>query len=249
LPKTRDELKSFYGKIPNGYAVAWALCPTDMWCAFLSLCAQNVGSNFISNRQIDIRVGSEVLDEIKLHLDFMHPDSLHWNPIDILDRMGAKDEIIYAPYLFGYTNYARQGYAKKLVHFVNSPVGAQKNISTIMGGVGLAVSALTRNPSLTVEFTRFVADAEIQSGIYTLHGGQPGNKLAWHNVANDKLCNNFFSNTILTIENAYIRPQHPGWNVFQEHGADIIHKGILQNTGAEIIMNKLNELYKSVLHR
>ena len=50
----REELKYFYGKIPTGYSVAWALCPTDIWCTFLSLCAQNAGSGFIKSRKIKL---------------------------------------------------------------------------------------------------------------------------------------------------------------------------------------------------
>lgn len=246
LPKTREELKHFYGKLPDGLKVAWPLCPTDIWCTFLTLCAQNVGNTFIQNKEIDYKVGSSVLDEIKFHLEFLHPESMNWNPIQILDKMANDNEIIYSPYLFGYTNYSRQAYTKNLVHFKNSPLGAQQNISTIMGGVGLAVSALTSKPSIAANFVGFVAGAKIQSGIFTTNGGQPANKLAWESAENNQLCNNFFSDTITTIENAYIRPQHPGWNEFQEKGADLIHESIFKNTASEAIMKQINDLYKTV---
>ena len=125
LPNDREELKYFYGKIPTGYSVAWALCPTDIWCTFLSLCAQNAGSGFIKSRKINVKVGVSVLDELKYHIEFSHPNSMYWNPIQILDRMGADEDIIYSPYLFGYTNYSRSGYTKNLLHFTNSPIGSQ----------------------------------------------------------------------------------------------------------------------------
>lgn len=246
LPTTRNELKSFYARVPSGYSVAWALCPTDIWCSFLTLCAQNAGRGFIKNREIDSKIGSSVLDELKYHLDFLHPESINWNPIQILNRMGNEDEIIYSPYLFGYTNYSREGYAKKLVQFTNSPLGGQKSISTIMGGVGLAVSALTKHPAVAANFAQYVAGSEIQKGIFTTNGGQPANKLAWESDENNVLCNGFFRDTQRTIENAYIRPQHPGWNEFQEQSANVIHGGILKNTSSEVIMIQLNDLYKTV---
>ena len=246
IPQNQDELKSFYKKLPAGFSVAWALCPTDIWCTFLTLCAQQAGRDFTAGKQIDAKVGAAVIDELKFHLEFLHPDSMKWNPIQILNRMGSEDEIIYSPYLFGYTNYARNGYTKNLVHFTNSPVGVQKNISTIMGGVGLAVSALTKNPSIAANFVGYVSEANIQAGIFTLNGGQPANKLAWQSAENNLLCNNFFSDTMWTIENAYIRPQHPGWNHFQEQGADVIHEGILKNTSSGQVMRQLNELYKTI---
>lgn len=245
LPKDRDELKNFYSRIPTGYSVAWALSPTDIWCTFLSLCSQNAGSGFIKDCQIDEKIGANVLDELKYHIEFCHPNSLNWNPIQILDRMGADEEIIYSPYLFGYSNYSRSGYTKYLLHFTNSPIGTQKNISTILGGVGLAVSSLCKNPVDAVSFTKYVASAEIQKGIFTRNGGQPANKLAWQNMENNQLSNNFFCDTISTIEKAYIRPQHPGWNKFQEQGANLIHEGLLKCMGSKLIMSTLNELYQS----
>jgi multiple sugar transport system substrate-binding protein len=246
LPKNRDELKAFYKKLPSQFSVAWALCPTDIWCTFLSLCAQNYGKGFIQNQHINTQVGVEALDDIKFHVAHSHPESLNWNPIQILDSMGNEDEIIYSPYLFGYTNYSRKNYTKNIVHFTNSPVGQQQNLSTIMGGVGLAVSALCKHPSIAANFVMYAASAAIQKGVFTLNGGQPASKIAWENAENNVLCNNFFKDTKLTIENAYIRPQHPGWNQFQEQGADIIHGGILRNISSEIIMKDLNEFYKSI---
>lgn len=246
LPNDREELKYFYGKIPTGYSVAWALCPTDIWCTFLSLCAQNAGSGFIKSRKINVKVGVSVLDELKYHIEFSHPNSMYWNPIQILDRMGADEDIIYSPYLFGYTNYSRSGYTKNLLHFTNSPIGTQENISTVLGGVGLAVSLRCKNPVDAASFVKYIASAEIQKGIFTRSGGQPANKLAWQSMENNQLCNNFFCDTISTIEKAYIRPQHPRWNEFQEQGADLIHDGLLKDMSSKVIMSTLNELYQSI---
>lgn len=246
LPRTRDQLIPFYKKLPTEFSVAWALCPTDIWCTFLSLCAQNGGINFIKNQTLDVKVGSAAIDEIKHHLDYIHPESLNWNPIQILDRMGNEDNIIYSPYLFGYTNYSRKDYTKHLVHFTNSPIGNKQHISTIMGGVGLAASALTKHPKTASEFLAYIASAEVQKGIFTKHGGQPANRLAWENDANNILCNNFFMNTATTIQNAYIRLQHAGWNQFQEQGAAIIHDAIVTGKDSNKTMKQLNQLYKSI---
>ncbi|WP_203256936.1 extracellular solute-binding protein [Hyunsoonleella ulvae] len=246
LPKNQEELKAFYKKLPSGFSVAWALCPTDIWCTFLTLCAQNFGSGFIDNNKINSKVGISALDDIKFHVEHSHPQSLNWNPIQILDNMGNEESIIYSPYLFGYTNYSRKGYTKNLVHFTNSPTGLQKDISTIMGGVGLAVSALTKHPEIASKYVNYAASAEVQKGVFTKNDGQPASKTAWESKTNNVLCNDFFNDTKWTIENAYIRPQHPGWNAFQEQGADIIHDGILKDTSSEAIMNTLNDYYKSV---
>ncbi|SMG41283.1 extracellular solute-binding protein [Arenibacter troitsensis] len=246
LPSTYKDLKTFYGKVPNGFSVAWALCPTDLWCSFLTLCAQNRGAGFIENRVFNKEVGSMVLDEIKYHLEFLHPESIHWNPIQVLDKMGNGEDLLYCPYLFGYSNYSREGYTKNVVHFTDSPFGEQKNISTLLGGVGLAVSSKSNYPDIATNFVEFVAGSEIQEGVFTLNGGQPGNLIAWQNENNNALCNNFFKDTLSTIEKAYVRPKHPGWNEFQDQGCFLLHEGILKNRPSHKIMNDLNELYKSI---
>ena len=247
LPKNREGLFAFYKKLPANKSVAWALCPTDFWCAFLTICAQDGGSNFIKDYSINHEIGSEVLDEIKKHLEYIHPGSLNWNPIQILDKMGEEDEIIYSPYLFGYTNYSRKGYARNTVHFANSPVNPENNVSTILGGVGLAISSRCKKIQSAVAFVAYVASPGIQEGIYTRAAGQPGNIKAWKNKKNNELCSDFFLNTLQTMENAYVRPQHPMWNCFQEQGAELLHEGVLKNTASDRLMKQLNKLYQSVV--
>lgn len=246
LPQTRKELFDFYKKVPQGHAVAWPLCATDLWCTFLTLCAQDTGGHFIKNREMDEKVGSRVLDELKHHLDSLHPESLTWNPIQVLDHMGAMDEIVYVPFLFGYTNYSRMGYAQNLVHFSDSPTNPKHSISTILGGVGLAISSKCQHADEAVAYTEYVARAETQKGIFTANGGQPANLVAWHAEGNNELCNNFFVNTLKTMENAYVRPQHKGWNLFQEEGADLLHKGLLETMDSSKVVKELNQLYQSL---
>ena len=246
LPCTRTELKDFYHDIPDGFSVAWPLCATDLWCSFLSLCAQDGGRNFIDEYKIDVSVGSKVLDELKFHLDFLHPESINWNPIQTLDKMGNEEEIIYSPFLFGYSNYSRMGFSKSIVNFTNSPVNPNSDVSTILGGVGLAISNNCKNIPFALKYLEYAANANNQENIYTQNGGQPGSLKAWESVKNNKLCHNFFSDTLNTLTHAYIRPQHPGWNNFQEKGAELLHDGILHYIPSENIMNNLNQLYQSV---
>ena len=179
-------------------------------------------------------------------MEYLHHESIDWNPIQTLDRMGEGNEIIYSPFLFGYTNYSRAGYAKNLVKFGNSPVNPNSGVSTILGGVGLAISAHCEHGDVAAAYVNYVATAETQEGIYTKNGGQPGNLIAWHSDDNNTLCNDFFVNTMETMEKAYVRPQHGGWNKFQEQGADLLHNGLVQDIPSETIMKKLNELYQSI---
>ncbi|MCG8310112.1 MAG: extracellular solute-binding protein [Cytophagales bacterium] len=247
LPKTWDELRGFYNQVPKGLYVAWALCPTDLWCSFLTLCAQRGGRDFIRDFKVDEKTGITAIEELKHHLEYLHPDSINWNPIQILDRMSREDEIIYSPFLFGYSNYAREGYAPNLLRFSNSPGNPRNDISTILGGVGLAVSENCRAVKEAVKFVRYVADPENQGGAYIRHAGQPGSLRAWKSDQSNRLCNNFFRDTLEALEKAYVRPQHPGWNSFQEQGAGLLHKGLIINEPSDTVIRRLNELYRSTL--
>ncbi|MEH6680357.1 MAG: extracellular solute-binding protein [Sediminicola sp.] len=247
VPTTRKTLKNFHKGLPRNCYVAWPLCATDLWCSFLSLCAQDGGRDFIKGYDINRTIGSQVLDEIKYHLDFLHPESINWNPISVLEEMASGDTIPYAPYLFGYSNYARSGYGKNLVGFANSPNVTKGRYSTILGGVGLAVSSKSNYVEEAVSFAAYVASAEVQIGSYTKNAGQPAHLGAWQDHGNNELCNGFFSDTIKTFGNAYVRPRHPKWNQFQERSAELLHDGILKDVPSMVLMDNLNEHYKSLM--
>jgi multiple sugar transport system substrate-binding protein len=247
IPVTREELKNIYRKIPNTFSVAWPLCSVDLWCTFLTLGAQDAGRNFIHNYCINEFIGIDVLDEIKYHLEYLHSDSINMNPIQVLERMSTDDEIIYSPYLFGYTNYSREGYKKYIVNFSDCPINPGSNVSSILGGVGLGISSNCKYINEAVDYVKFVADPFVQETIFTKHGGQPGNLNAWKNEDNNILCHDFFKNTINTLQNAYLRPQHPLWNNFQEQGSELLHAGLIKNNPSEKMMKDLNQLYKTVI--
>jgi multiple sugar transport system substrate-binding protein len=198
------------------------------------------------DRTIDNRLGIQVLDELKIHLEYLHHESINWNPIQILNRMAEENEILYSPFLFGYTNYSRSGYAKKLLKFGNSPTNSNIDVSTILGGVGLAISSHCEHQDVASDYINYVAMAETQVGIYTKNGGQPGNFIAWQSEVNNALCNDFFINTLETMKKAYVRPQHMGWNKFQEQGAELLHNGLVKDIPSDTIMKKLNQLYQSI---
>jgi multiple sugar transport system substrate-binding protein len=116
-----------------------------------------------------------------------------------------------------------------------------------MGGVGLAVSTHCDHKEMAVDLMKFIASPDNQAGGYVQHHGQPAGLKAWQSEVNNDLCGDFFRNTMKTMKSAYVRPQHPGWNEFQEQGADLIHTGIVKNTEAEALIKDLNKLYKSIV--
>lgn len=49
------------------------------------------------------------------------------------------------------------------------------------------------------------------------------------------------------MDQAYVRPRHLKWNLFQEQGAELLHRGFINNLDSVQLVNDLNELYKSMV--
>ncbi|MEM1484305.1 ABC transporter substrate-binding protein [Oscillospiraceae bacterium PP1C4] len=243
-PSKLQEVYEFAKNLPEHLKIAIPLCATDIWCVFLSLCANLSGGNFIdAHSGIDVAIGSKALDYIKRIKQISHEQSLSQNPIQILNLMATTNEIVYCPFLFGYVNYSIPSNYPYTVHFYNSPLEHDKP-APILGGAGIAISAYSKHKKEAAEYVKYVTRADIQETTYFLSGGQPSHKCAWTSQANNAVSENFFSNTYWTIENAYLRPRVPGWNRFQEDASVLINQQILEDKPSEFIVKSVNNIFK-----
>ncbi len=71
-----------------------------------------------------------------------------WNPIRVYEAMTACDDIAYCPFAYGYSNYARDGYARQRLQFGDVVDG----LRTTLGGTGLAISARCRQKQTAAEY-------------------------------------------------------------------------------------------------
>jgi multiple sugar transport system substrate-binding protein len=182
LPKDTTKLSEAVIELPKKYRVGIPLCPTDIWCVFLTLCAQYSNGNvFVEDEGIDISAGGWALEQIRSWKPFLHEASFNMNPIQMLEYMSEADDIVYIPFTFGYTNYARKGCSNKLIHFCNSPKYTIEGKSSILGGAGLAISANTTHLKECLDFVQFILSVDIQQGAYYQNGGQSAHLTAWLN--------------------------------------------------------------------
>ncbi len=248
LPTETSSLKDAAYTLEKGYQIAVPLCPTDIWCVFLSLCAQYSNGDFFSATGVSEEVGKWALEEISDWKSFVHKNSFTMNPVQMLEQMGTEDAIVYSPFVFGYTNYSRPHFVPKRIHFGNVPQYGLNKVTALLGGAGIAISGETKNLNSCLDFIQFVLDPETQKNLYYKEGGQPAHLAAWK----DEKCNadsgNFFSNTLHTLQNAYVRPRVPGFNRFQEKAADLIHTAALKSTNASLAITQLNNLYNKLCH-
>ena len=241
-PNTLDELWTLAKELPAGVHILTPLCPTDIFCIFLSMGGAHMGQAYITReRGINLSAAEFAVEQIKRLKEISHEKSLTYNPILTLEHMTNSDEIIYAPFLFGYVNYSMQG-ALKPIRFHNSPLWQEAKTATVLGGVGIAVSAKCAHVEAAVRYVQYVTDPAVQAGEYFLSGGQPALRSAWESDETNKLANNFFRNTIQTIERAYLRPRFPGWNRFQEKGGDLLHELVVKDAPSREIAVAMNEL-------
>lgn len=246
-PRTWKEMLELVEILPSDVKVGMTLNPTHAYCSFLALCVSIGGRNFwTESTGIDLEVGTESLEFLRRLLPLIHQDSTEMSPIRLLDLMSRGDEVAYVPLIFGYSNYARFDFAPHLVQFMDIPCTRGEPIGGILGGVGLAVSNYSRHKQEAVDFAAYVANGECQLGLYFESGGQPGYRAAWLDSRVNQQSNNFFSDTLRTLDLAYIRPRKPGYNTFQEKAGKVIHQFLCNGGDGEEVVRTLNQLYGEV---
>lgn len=220
--------------------IAIPLCPTDAMCSFLSLNASLRLTPQVDGKPFDKRTGEQALRILQQLREVAHPESVHWNPIQLLDYMSEQNDVVYCPLTFGYTNYAREGYRSHRLRFHDIP-----NIKgALLGGTGFAVSSRCQYPEEAVAYGVWLCGAEVQSTFYVQQGGQPGNRIAWEDESANALTGNFFTDTLQTLKEAYLRPRHHGFVTFQEQVGIIIHQFLLEKSSLIDCLTELDTLYE-----
>lgn len=221
-----------------------ALCPTDSLCSFLSLTAQ-MGSPIDANNKVLVNnsIGVKALELLRELAARAHPDALNWNPIELLDFMSCETDIAYAPMQFSYTNYSRVGFRNNLLKFANTPRWDNAKFGAVVGGAGIAVSRQCEAPNEAAHYAAWLCSAQIQSGLYTAENGQPANIEAWKNKQANSITQQFFLDTLQTLEDGYIRPRFAAWPAFQEYLGDVVHDYLASQGDASKVISHLNEKY------
>lgn len=138
------------------------------------------------------------------------------NPIEVAELLSGDDRWCYAPLLFGYTNYSRDGFRPHRLRYVDIPSAGRGPCGSLLGGAGVAVSAHGPHQDEARAYALWVASAEVQCGVYFDGGGQPGNSAAWDDDRLNDETDNFFRGTRATLEQAYVRPRSTRYIEFQD---------------------------------
>jgi multiple sugar transport system substrate-binding protein len=226
--------------------VAIPLIPVDTLMCFCTICASHGEDPFVDPERVVSREMGRFAAGMLLQLrELIHPESSTFNPIRVYDRMSTTDEIAYVPLAFGYSNYARAGFRPHLLKFANIPRSANGAArGAILGGVGLAVSATTKEAATAFKFARHVASADVQRGVFFTGGGQPGHRAAWLDPAVNAASSNFFLDTLETIDHSFLRPRYHGYLHVQDEGFLRSHEFLFGHGDVERFLDELDALYR-----
>jgi multiple sugar transport system substrate-binding protein len=246
LPETWQDLVAL---VRQGLAAIPAI-PLECLMHFYMLCLALGEEPFGSAEQVvSPSVGKAALEHLRELLVAGDPANLRRNPIATYEALVGGDKLVYGTFAYGYSNYARNDYTRTPLRFSGLVKFNGRPLRSTLGGTGLAISQGCQEIDLAVEYARFVASSECQRGMYFTSGGQPGHRQAWLDSSVNKLSNNYFLDTLTTLDEAYLRPRYPGYINFQEHAGPVIHNYVSEGGQPGPVLDKLNELYRESISK
>ena len=242
LPKCFEDLLALADK----GLVAFAGIPIDVLMNFYTLCC-SLGEDpcQADDMVISPETGVKALKMYRQLATKIDEANFSRNPIQVYEAMTQSDEIAYCPFAYGYSNYSRNGYAQKPLHFHDMiSLDDKTNLRSTLGGTGLAISSKCENLEIAVEYAKYVGSEACQSSLYFESGGQPGHLQAWKNEEVNRQSQNYYLNTLPALERAFLRPRYHGSMFFQDHAGDVVRDYLMQGGDENQVLTDLNKLYQ-----
>lgn len=197
----------------------------------------------VEDKIVPRETGGRALAILRELIDACGAQCLKQNPIAVWEAMSSSDEITYCPFAYGYSNYARVGYARYPIDFgglVHLDDGSA--LRSTLGGAGLAISKYTHEPTAAAAYAKFVASGPVQCGVYFESGGQPGFRKAWTDAAVNLRSGGFFTKTLETLDAAYLRPRFDGYLSFQDEASEVVHEYLSRGGDTRTVLEKMNHI-------
>ncbi len=224
--------------------VALPAIPIDSLMHFYMLCCGLGEDPFTeAGRVVSEDVGITALEHLRELVGLCVPECLQRNPIATYEALTAHDDLLYCPFAYGYSNYARLGYARKVLKFGGLVSFDRRRLRSTLGGTGLALSRSCQHVDLAVEYARFVASPDCQRGLYFTSGGQPGHRTAWEDPGVNSASNGFFADTLATLDQAYLRPRYDGYLHFQDEAGLIVHHYLKEGGDVRSVLSQIETLH------
>ena len=224
LPTTWSELLEL---ARHGLVAVPGLAIDSLMAFFMlasALGAEPFSSEYIVIKPEKYEAAESALIMLRELLNLSAHDSLDRNPIRTWQLLAESDTVAYCPFAYGYSNYSRHGYASHQLTTGNLiTLDNATPLRSTLGGAGIAVSAQCKHRDTAVAYAAQVASPLTQRTLYVSSGGQPGHRAAWVDEETNRTTNNFFANTLPTLDAAWVRPRWPGFIAFQDAASVIVH--------------------------
>lgn len=225
--------------------VAFAGTPQYLLMDFIGLCNTAGGDLFAegSDHVVDRDTGVKVLTDMRRLAQLVDPAVFGWSTIELHEQLAKSDTLSYCPWVYGYVNYSRRGYAEHVLKAGNVPTYADRMVTGVLGGTGLAISAKTSHPREAADFAAWAVSGEVQRTLFTDNGGQPGHRAAWLDEECNRTTLDFFKDTLATLDASYMRPRYSGYLTFQDNAGGFIQDFVRGEGTAEDVLDQLDRLY------
>lgn len=237
--------KEFFSSDAKKFKSVTPLKPVDAFDMLLTLLAsQNIAMPQSAEVFFQPKATSDGLEIIRRLYQLSPPETVNWNPIDVLDLLSTTDEFAYSPCLFGYVNYVRPNFKEHTLSYLNLPTFDDQNIHrSILGGAGIAVSAKTQHVNHAVDFASWITSEPIQSSVYLNNEGQPAHLATWNKLKTDNIYQHFFGGIYETMSTAWTRPRAEWFLCFVDDVCLIFPDFFKNNISCDKFVSQLNFLY------
>jgi multiple sugar transport system substrate-binding protein len=244
IPETWNEVVA----LARRGRVAVPAIPIDILMNFYMFCIAHGATPFLQKDEVVDRVTGlvalETMQELYGQLD---TKMFQLNPIGVAEVMTRTDDFWYCPFAYGYSNYARRGYARTRLTYADLVSLRGNRLRSTIGGTGLAISSRCAYPEEALAFAQWITSGECQSTFYVQHGGQPAHRSAWVDADANRLCNDYFNVVLPAMERGYTRPRYDGYLFFQDHGGDPLWETLTGKRRPASALDALNEVYRRSL--
>ena len=195
---------------------------------------------------VDPKKGAVAFDMIAELAALIDPACFDMDPIAVSERMAEPDgTIACSPYIYGYVNYAIEGFRKNVLSFADIPeAGIIGPAGSALGGTGIAVSAFSQAKDAAIDFAYWIASSDVQKGLYASSGGQVGHAAAWDDEVVNDATGDFYHGTRATLEASWVRPRYDGYMGFQQAASERINAGLKAGEKGEAVVADLNRMFR-----
>jgi multiple sugar transport system substrate-binding protein len=220
--------------------------PIDLLMNFYMFCIAQGETPFVQNEQVvSSETGMKAMESMRSLYSLIDKQFFSCNPIAVAELMSTTDDYWYCPFAYCYSNYTRNGFAKKLLTYTDLVTfNKGERLRSTIGGTGIAVSSSSRHKEIAVRFSSWICSGEIQKTLYVQHGGQPGHRSAWLDEQANVLTNQFLRNILPTMDRGYMRPRYNGYLHFQDHAGQPLQDYLLGKTSAAFALEDMNRIYR-----